>query len=156
MNLKSAKLKFIGLYNSHKLTFILNPILIVLLILFVFFFNTLSNRSATNATNPIGISDLNNDGQVNSTDYNLLLNAWGTNRTDEYDQNSDGYINGFDFAYLYLASIITPTPTTTTTPTTTPTQAPSGQSDWIQQAYDAQRTSYTPDTLTAPWRWKWS
>ncbi len=58
-------------------------------------------------------------------------------------------------------SISTPTPTPTRTPTATPTQRPSatlpplGDSEWTQHAANAQRTSYNPSSVPAPWRWKW-
>ncbi|MCB0136727.1 MAG: hypothetical protein KDD75_16600, partial [Caldilineaceae bacterium] len=61
---------------------------------------------------------------------------------------------------------LTPTPTRTPsptrTPTATPTQRPSatlpplGTSEWTQHAANAQRTSYNPSSVPAPWRWKWA
>lgn len=71
---------------------------------------------------------------------------------------------------------ITPTPTgATTTPSVTPTATPTGTAtqtptptvpsdstpppvsgqQWNQHAFNAQRTSYSPNAIPTPWRWKW-
>ncbi|GAB4475839.1 MAG: PQQ-binding-like beta-propeller repeat protein [Anaerolineales bacterium] len=51
----------------------------------------------------------------------------------------------FDSQYLYLPLVFrgieTPTPSS---------------SDWHQHAADAQRTSYLPQAISTPWRWKWA
>ena len=54
----------------------------------------------------------------------------------------------------------TPTPTITPFPSPTPTSTrislPIQTDEWIQHAHDAQRTSYTDQVVSPPWRWKWS
>ena len=49
--------------------------------------------------------DFNNDNQVNSTDYNLLLDAiFETNPSKIYDLNKDGFVNAKDTA-LFLTTL---------------------------------------------------
>lgn len=50
----------------------------------------------------------------------------------------------------------TPTPTPTVTPTPTPTSDPEESMSWSQHGFNAQRTSYQPESVTYPWRWKWA
>lgn len=61
-------------------------------------------RNKTDIENAI-LCDFNNDNKVDSTDYNLLLDAiFETNPSKIYDINGDGYVNAKDTA-LFLTTL---------------------------------------------------
>ncbi|MEZ4636923.1 MAG: PQQ-binding-like beta-propeller repeat protein [Caldilineaceae bacterium] len=55
------------------------------------------------------------------------------------------------------APTATPEASATATMTTSPipTLPPSAPGEWNQHAYNAQHTSFNPDSVPTPWRWKW-
>lgn len=103
------------------------------------------------ATVILGNGDANNDGAVNSADIQLIAQNYTNSLTNSVDQYGDGVINWLDFANTAnIIQNITPIPTSPT-PTTAPTT-----SEWTQFGHDAQRTSYTPQTVATPWKFAWS
>ena len=62
---------------------------------------------------PAGGGDVNGDGSINETDLRVVMQSWGTNRTDVQDQFGDGKINSLDF--VSIADRIS-NPTTSPTP----------------------------------------
>ncbi len=103
---------------------------------------------------------------VNVLDFTYLSSNFGSNNIGA-DFNSDNTVNVFDFTILSnnfgKTSPTTAPPTATSTPipatptqsAPTPTQSPTSTTEWTQFAHDAQRTSFTPQTVATPWKYKW-
>src|SRR3989344_3655315 len=110
--------------------------------------------------------DANNDGKVDGLDYVIWLTNYGTpgiSGPSVGDFNSDSNVDGIDYVTWLTNYGIEPTPTpipvtvtVTVTPTPTPSPVPVISGEWTQHAHDAQRTSYTDQVVSTPWRWKWS
>jgi hypothetical protein len=118
-------------------------------------------------TNQSGASngDFNNDGKVDGIDYVVWLNNYGNTgsaTSTPIPTNTPTLIpTGTPTPSPSPVPTNTPTPTVAPTQTPSPTPIPGGggninTNEWIQHGHDAQRTSYTSQTVSTPWRWKWS
>lgn len=136
------------------------------------------STSPTAVTNtPCQQADINQDGIVDLTDYSLLATNFlsTTPSIPRADINTDGIVDLTDYSLLAtqflqtctttnptptatVASTPTPTPSVTATPNPTPTASTPTtiSNEWHQHAFNAQRTSFTPDEVPTPWRWKWA
>lgn len=113
-------------------------------------------------TNPSNIRDVNNDGQINSVDTQILMDRLNDNLggvlpapdanyhpLPYYDVSGDGSLSGLDALLVinYVNANSTITPTVTPTPTGTPTQIPGPTSAWtnpknrLDVNYDGKVTS---------------
>ncbi len=97
--------------------------------------------------------DINADSFIDISDYSILAaNYLQPNPSNpRADINKDGLVDISDYAliasnYLRAANCPSPTVTVTSAPTV---------GEWTQFGHDAQRTSYTAQTVATPWKYKW-
>jgi len=133
------------------------------------------------------IGDINKDNKVNLGDLVSLVTFWQTSPTTSLDQNNDGQINSLDYSLILsianqsvptptkaptstptLAPTLAPTPTSTIAPTPTPnplptttpqpvSNTPSGANpiSWTQFGAGIQRSNFTLSEIPSPWKLKW-
>lgn len=114
--------------------------------------------------------DVNNDGKNDYLDIRELFSRWFQALTDSRDQYPDGKINTMDYAVV--ARRITGVPAVTVVATATavpsvnptvvptssvplPTAQPQNPADWTQFGHDPQRTNFTSQVVSEPWKYKW-
>ncbi len=154
--------------NHTKLLILLSLLLISINLIFDFprlstskF--TIQAQTSTRCSFPGDTPPCNNT--VNVLDFTYLSSNFGSNNIGA-DFNSDNNVNVFDFTILSNnfgkvgptspPSTSTPAPTNSPTPPApTPTQGPTSSTEWTQFAHNAQRTSYTPQTVATPWKYLW-
>ncbi len=112
------------------------------------------NRTPNNST------DQYPDSTINSLDYAVIVQKFTPAPTPTATPTSTA--TPTPMPSTTATPTTTPTPTATPTSTATPTPTPSPTStpvitgQWSQFGGNAQRTSYTAQTVAGPWRYKWS
>lgn len=102
-------------------------------------------------------TDINLDGNVNVSDYNLLVRDFlqSVFNNPRSDITRDGAVNVSDYNALaahflrLLSCQASPTPVASSTP------APVVSGEWTQFGHNAQHTSYTATGVNTPWKYKW-
>lgn len=105
--------------------------------------------------------DVTGDGRVDAQDTRAVLASWLSTVNQILDIDENGKVNSQDLAYVIrdfdkLLSSPIPTPLNSPSPLPSPTTIPVPPGEWTQHGHDAQRTSYTDQAVSTPWRWKWS
>ncbi len=102
--------------------------------------------------------DIDNNGRVDIFDYNQLLTDFGKVGANLIaDLNSNGRVDIFDYNTLLsnFGIIIAPSPSPSNASSPTPSSAPVVSTEWVQFGHDSQRTNFTTQSVSTPWRYKW-
>lgn len=122
--------------------------------IFLFFLFFLIPKESFAQTGVVG--DANGDRKVDGIDYIIWLTNYNTNVSgaSNGDFNNDGKADGIDYIswLTNYGLVVTATPAVTNTPIPTGTQT---TLEWTQFGHDAQRTSYTSQSVATPWKYKW-
>lgn len=131
---------------------------------------TTTSQSSTTSVPTCLPADINRDNIVDISDYSILVaNFFQTTPTNpRADVNSDGIVDISDYSILVTNFFVSPTGCTVSSSTSSSTSSVSSttssststpavlSNEWTQHAMDAQRTSFNPQSIPAPWRWEWA
>lgn len=100
-------------------------------------------------------ADINSDSIIDISDYSILaLDFLRTPPNNpRTDLTGDNLVDIADFSFLASGFLQSATGCTTAAPSASPALPSTGE--WTQFAHNAQRTSYTYQTVNTPWKYKW-
>lgn len=107
--------------------------------------------------NPNANADINRDNTVNLLDVISLIQIvfnGSTNPTPIPTITPTPSPGLLPTPSITPTVVLTPSPVVSVIPTPTPTGSVS--TGWTQHGANAQRTSYTDEEISLPWKWKWS